>query len=541
LKFFHWVGAYLKSGRFRWGSAILWITLSLAACTTAQDSPSRVVVQVSAAGQTIQVTLPVGSTAQEALDAAGMSVNVQDRVEPPPYEVLLDGGQVRVIRVEEKLDQFEEIVPFEQLEVRSESLPEGEKLLSQRGVNGLQVTTIRHVYEDGVEVASDRLPPEIVKEPVPEIVVVGAQQVFTPMPIPGKLAYLLGGNAWVMESTTGRRRPVVKSGDLDGRIFSLSPDGKWLLFSRRSENEGEINTLWLASVSDGSSVEIDLKASNIVHFADWSPNSLRLTYSTVEPRAAAPGWQANNDLHLIALSSSGFLSQPNVELETNSGGVYGWWGTMFAWAPDSERLAYASPDSVGTFKLGEDGFERLLSITPLKTGSDWAWVPGVGWGPDGNILYTVEHVPQPGGASPEESPLFDLVAISLAGGVPVRLAPQVGMFAYPQPSPFQVEPTGERGYQVAFLQAVFPTQSETSSYRLAVMDRDGSDRRLLFPAEGVTGLKPQQVVWSPARVQAAEGYCILVIYQGNIWIVSAIDGRAWQITGDGLAGRISWR
>jgi hypothetical protein len=66
---------------------------------------------------------------------------------------------------------------------------------------------------------------------------VGVQKPFTPMPIPGKLVYIASGNAWIMEESTGNRRPVVTTGDLDGQIFSLSPKGEWLLFSRKVKEE----------------------------------------------------------------------------------------------------------------------------------------------------------------------------------------------------------------------------------------------------------------------------------------------------------------
>lgn len=65
------------------------------------------------------------------------------------------------------------------------------------------------------------------------------------------------------------------------------------------------------------------------------------------------------------------------------------------------------------------------------------------------------------------------------------------MFAYPVASPFL---DGDH-YEVAYLQAVFPEQSDTSPYKLVIIDQDGSNRRAIFPAEGTTGLEPQQILW----------------------------------------------
>ena len=62
------------------------------------------------------------------------------------------------------------------------------------------------------------------------------------------------------------------------------------------------------------------------------------------------------------------------------------------------------------------------------------------------------------------------------------------MFAYVSVS--SVQPSSrERPYEVAYLQAIFPEQSETSRYRVVVMDRDGSNRRTIFPANDAPGLE----------------------------------------------------
>ncbi len=93
---------------------------------------------------------------------------------------------------------------------------------------------------------------------------------------------------------------------------------------------------------------------------------------------------------------------------------------------------------------------------------------------------------------------------------------------------------------MAYLQALFPDQSETSRYRVTVMDRDGSNRRTLFPPEESAGMEPQQYwgVWSPTEMPTAEGstlestgYALAVIYQGNLWLVNTVSGEAFQVTG----------
>lgn len=510
--------------------------LILTGCFAPQVSQASIQVAVRADGKTGSVQLPAGSTVDEALKAQGIILGPLDRTDPPLYTVLGDGSQVRVVRVAEEFIVEEEVIPYESQVLRNESLPAGQEYWLQLGKNGLVEITIRKVFEDGVEVSSNPVKSVVVQEALPQIKMVGVQRPFAPFAIPGRIAYLVDGNAWVMEVTTANRRQVVNTGDLDGRVFSISPDQEWLLFTRSSEEEGTINTLWAAPLAEGSGEAIDLGVANVVHFADWRPGGgLTVAYSTVEPRPGPPGWQANNDLKMVTFSASGFVDEETVILEENSGGLYGWWGTTFAWAPDGASLAYARPDGIGLVSLELNAQEPLQEFTPLQTFGDWAWVPGIGWGPDGKYLFGVD----PG--SQAESQSFDLSGIEVASNLSLPLTPGVGMFAYPVPSPASDLPSGEYSYQVAYLQALSPGQSETSSYRLFVMDRDGSNHRALFPPEGAGGLEAQKVSWSPETLNEGQAHALAVLYENNLWLVNSCTGEAWQITGDGLTSRVDWK
>lgn len=519
---------------------LLTLIFLLSGCRSPQ-AISQITVTIQTDGQTQTLQIEAGSTVAEALKSAGLEVGSLDRVDPPAFEVLQDGETVRLIRVSESFETQQVTIPFERQIVRSESLPEGETRLLQPGVNGLQEVTYRHVLEDGVEVSSAPVKTVILKEAIPEIVMTGIQAAYAPLDIPGRIAYLIGGNAWLMEGSTADRRPLITSGDLDGRIFSLSPKGDWLLFTRKSARplDQEINTLWVISTTRSNAQPIDLGVANIVHYAGWVPGQITVvSYSTVEPRTTAPGWQANNDFFILDFGETGWVNKPQKILEANAGGIYGWWGTTFAWSNDGKRLAYARPDGIGLVDVEKGLLRPLFEMTPLQTRSDWAWIPGLSWGNDQRTIYFVNHAPPPSLVSPEESPYFDMNALALTSGANMRLIPQVGMFALPAVSP--ARPLGiEIGYQIAFLQAVFPTQSDTSRYRLVVMDRDGSNRRVLFPPADAPGLEPQTPVWSPVDKQG--NLFLAVLYQGNLWLIDSTSGAYSQVTGDGLISRIDWK
>jgi hypothetical protein len=516
---------------------LLLIGLFLSGCQLAQAGNKEINITITADGKTRQFSVPAGSTVTQALQSAGIVPGNLDKSEPPFYTVLSNGDSIKLTRVVEKFDTETQVIPFERQIVRNESLPEGQQRLVQAGVNGQQEVTYRSVLEDGLETSKAAVKTVVLQDAVAEIVMVGAQSSFAPLPIPGKIAFLAGGNAWIMDTSTANRRLLVNSGDLDGRIFALSPDGGYLLYSRKSKKpaDQQINTLWVVNTRSASPSPIDLNVSNVVRFAEWIPNAANtIAYSTVEPRGTAPGWQANNDLYKIQIGGT-----PVKILEANSGGVYGWWGMSFAFSPDG-RLAYARPDGVGLVSQDGGYLSPLLDITPLQTHSDWAWIPGISWGGDGKTLFFVDHSPAPAPVTAEESPYFDLKAASIANNTTVQLSEQVGMFAYPSASPVRLNGQ-EKAYQVAYLQAIFPDQSETSRYRVIVMDRDGSNRRTIFPSADLTGIDPQTPVWAPQPIQGQTGDFLAVVYQGNLWLIDSGSGQSYQITGDGLISIIDWK
>lgn len=526
----------------RYAIVCLVIALLLAGCAAPQVNQDEIQIGINADGQSYPVNIPAGSSVADALENAGIPLNDNDEVEPPLYTILSDADVIQVTRVEEVFETRQEIIPYERQTVRNESLPEGETRLIQLGQNGLKELTYRSVYKDGEAFSNDTVKSVILQAAVPEIKMVGVQTVFAPIPIPGIIAYMAGGNAWIMEDSTANRRALVTSGDLDGRVFALSPNAGWLLFSRKSDKDPaeEINTLWVVNINGRPKEPIPIGVSNVVHFAGWRPNAgARVYYSTVEPRAAAPGWQANNDLYMISFTAS-WSSKPKKIVDANAGGIYGWWGMDFTWSPDGRKLAYARPDGIGLVDVTNGELDPLLDITALNTHSDWAWIPGISWGADTKNLFTTTHAIGSTLIGAEDSPYFDMSAISIDGGSAIQMAPQTGMFAYPSASPMR--PSGdERIYQVAYLQAIFPAQSESSRYRIVVMDRDGSNRRTLFPPADAPGLEPQKVVWTPAPVPGQVGDFLAAVYQGNLWLIDSGSGKTYQITGDGLISRIAWK
>lgn len=514
-------------------------------CTSVPDSQvvGLIRVEIKVDGLIEEIEVVESATIGDALEAAGISLKGKDRSEPPTSLQVAEGTQIQVIRVEESFETEQEVIPFEVIRQPTENLPSGQEKLLQAGKNGLREIVSVRVFENGEEISLSEISSIVLEEPADEIILVGVQSSIAPVELPSPLVYLSNGNAWLMEQSTANRSLIVSTGDLDGRIFSLSENGDWLLFTRAEEDEDLINSLWTINIGSPEDSLIGLDTYNIIHFADWVPGSEpKFAFSSVEPRLSAPGWQANNDLELKVFSENGWTSRVNLLQETNYGGVYGWWGTDFHFSPEGDFVAYASPDQVGVISYEDAVKTPFLEIVPYQTQGDWAWMPGVDVGPLGNVIFTVNHASQDNSLVSEESPVFDLVAIPLTGGGVRTLVEDVGMFAYPLASPVTAKPSGEASYQVAYLQAIFPEQSSTSNYRVSVMDRDGSNQVVIFPPQDRPGLEPSSSwgAWSPRPGLESGYFPLAVIYGGNIWILEPVTGFAWQVTGDGRVQGLDW-
>ena len=100
---------------------ILAASLLLAGCRSPQLGQELIQVQVIADGSTRQVEIQAGSTAGQALEAAGLQTSNLDKSDPPSYTVLSNGDVIRLTRVIEEFTTEEVIIPFEQQIARNES------------------------------------------------------------------------------------------------------------------------------------------------------------------------------------------------------------------------------------------------------------------------------------------------------------------------------------------------------------------------------------------------------------------------------------
>jgi Tol biopolymer transport system component len=496
------------------------LLLTLAAC---QGGARQVTIEVDNSQR--QVTTE-GATVREALAAAGIELGPLDRVRPDVYMETTPGMLIVVTRVEERFETERVTVPFARKTVVNEALPAGETRLVQLGANGEDEITYRVVLENGVTVERTEVSRVPVRAPVDEIMAVGAQTNLQSVPIAGTVAYLASGNAWVMRDNSSARRPLTTEGDLDGRVFDLSPDGRQLLFTRRLEGDVEtpINQLWLVNTAIVGEKPMSLPVRGVL-YGQWSPDGSRVAFSTAERTTSPPGWRANNDLW-IGEPDSMIITQATQVISANTAGTYAWWGTTFSWSPDGVMFAYAHADQVGVVDALSGTVTTLADFAAYNTYSEWVWTPGLSWSPDGKFLAAVLHEVGDDSAEAPNSPAFGLWMLAADGSFKVRLAADVGMWSAPA--------WGAAG--LLYGQAVDPLTSLDSRYALILRDHDGSNPQRFFPVAGEPGVvAPPEVAWSP------DGTTFIFVYNGNLYLNDPGGGAPRQLTANGQNSRPRWK
>lgn len=472
----------------------------------------------------------------------GVVLADRDRITPLPFTQLSDGDRITIVRVTEETLCEREDIPFEQEIVLNEGLRANEERIAQVGQNGVQEICYRVEYEDGIErqrIRDGQV--TIITAPTNEILIVGLETELDPITIEGTLAYINNGNAWIIQGNSTTKRPLTRSSDLDGMVLSLSPDGRYLMYTRQPADEGSfVNELWLIETT-GDRSPVKLIPTDVL-YAEWVPNQENvISYSTGEVQELFPGWRALNNVWTARIDpESGQTLNVAQVVRESGGGLSGWWGTVYRWSPEGDQLAWVRADSSGI--VDEEGaLVTLTEYAPFRTSQPWSWRADISWSADGSLLATTVHGPPIGNEPPDTSPVFNVSVMDVRNTFRADVVEAAGMWSAPKFSPQVVDNSPfPRGY-LAYLRARVPYGSVSGEYDLVVADRDGSNARVVFPqAEqvGITttlqGLTSHDYVWSPSGRQIA------LMYRGNLWIVDVETLVRHQLTFDAQSQYPVW-
>lgn len=469
------------------------------------------------------------TTVRALLDEAEIELGDLDEVDPPPFAPLTNNLTVTVVRVEESLELIAETIPFERQFVRSESLGENDPpVIVQAGQDGRQETTWRIVYRDGLE--AERWPTNtvVVASPVEEIVMIGIGAVGGNVTFPGTIAFLSDGAAVMMRNGSAFTQQLNTGGGLDGRVFSLSPTGSHLLFTRTAGDGSQFQNELFVIRTTANAAPRSLGVENVL-WADWNPAAatpLEIAYTTALPTEAPPGWEANNDLWTgDLLSSETAVFSPTQRIDAYPA-TYGWWGGNYAWSPNGRYIGYSYADEVGVINVdpfsGPARHIQLQQFIEYNTLANWVWVPSLSWSPDSRYLAFINH-----GSDDNRAMQFDSWVVDINTGVGSRFVDQAGMWGHLHWTS-TADGGGPNG-RILFLRSSDPTDSQRSGYTLWGMDQDGSNSRQIFPAVGENSRFPrtaQFMDWAPTGDQ------VVFVFNGQLYLYDLLSGEARQMTRD---------
>jgi resuscitation-promoting factor RpfB len=500
---------------------------------TAVSTPIQ--VQLFADGQSLTLETEAANV-RELLAEAGIEVGESDEVTPPLYTPLTGDEIITIVRRSESLETVSQSIPFARRIVRSEAMDADDPpRIVQAGRPGLQETTIRIVYRDGLE--AERWPTQtlVIEPPQDEIVMVGIGAARGNITFTGLLAYISDGTAVLLRGATAFPEQLNVGGQLDGRVFSLSPSGDHLLYSRVDEDPTSFNNA-LYLIETRRDAEPRPLGVRDVLWAGWNPASDapigEIAYTTAISISTPPGWEANNDLWrgiIPANENADFDPEQVVEAY---GALYSWWGGNFAWSPAGTHIAYSYANEIGLITLeparGEEQRVVLHTFTEFDPPGDWVWVPTLTWSPNGRFLAFTRH-----DSNDPAEPRFANWTIDTTTGLLARFVTDAGLWAHLHwaTNPAAPDP-------IAFLRTTNPLDSQRSSYTLWLMDQDGSNARQIYPPPNENSYFPRQqgfMAWGPTGGELA------FIFNNDLYLYTLADGLARRLTdGDATNASPTW-
>lgn len=130
-------------------------------------------ITLSLYGTSSEIRTQTGTVA-ELLEERGLNVDEKDVLRPASETAITAGMSIHLVRVSGDREVVEESIPFTRREIQDTSQPIGYEKVVTAGQTGNQLVTYDLVFENGREVNRTAVERTVLKQPVQEVVIVGA-------------------------------------------------------------------------------------------------------------------------------------------------------------------------------------------------------------------------------------------------------------------------------------------------------------------------------------------------------------------------------
>jgi uncharacterized protein YabE (DUF348 family) len=172
--------------------------------TVAIGTPKQVTVKTAGKKKTVTTT---GTTVGDALKAAGITPDADDKVSTPVKTALKDGTKVTFVRVDVSAKSKRSDVAYKTVTKKSSKLERGKTRTETAGKAGSKTTTYRVVSHDGKEVSRKATRTVVTRKPVTRVVVVGTKAPKQPavanVGLWDKIAACESGGNWSINTGNG--------------------------------------------------------------------------------------------------------------------------------------------------------------------------------------------------------------------------------------------------------------------------------------------------------------------------------------------------
>lgn len=134
----------------------------------------RVPVTIKVDGREIK-TKTFAKTVAEVLEEEGIVLNHPDIIKPEKHAALSRGEEIEVTRINIEDVTEEEEIEFATQEKEDNTLAWRKTKTGQEGEKGIRAVTYRITYTDGKETSRKKIATEIIKNPVPKIILKGTK------------------------------------------------------------------------------------------------------------------------------------------------------------------------------------------------------------------------------------------------------------------------------------------------------------------------------------------------------------------------------